>query len=235
VPTARIPLQTRSKRTRDALLAAGAREFSERGYASATAKSIAARAGAATGSFYQYFPDKDALLRELARARQAGIAAEVMSVLAPSTSDVPEESSQSLLPLVEDRIARLVRVVLLAHREDPGLHAVLTERRHADSELDTLTGEGEEALCNAVAAMLERWRYSGDRRATAFVLVGMVEGAVHAHVLGKAIVSDARLVSALVGAVLNVIAGGRSVSADAPSKSKSKSQSKSNPQPSFLR
>ena len=41
-----------------------------------------------------------------------------------------------------------------------------------------------------------------DARARAFVIFGLVEGAVHAHVLGGAMVSDGRFERALVDAVL---------------------------------
>ncbi len=196
VTQVRAPLQERSKRTREALLAAGAREFSERGYAAATSKSIAARAGAATGSFYQYFPDKDALLRELARQRLERVAGEALAAM---------DLSDAGAPAVKTRLADMVDVVMRAHREDPGLHAVLSERRHADPELDALTSAAERALCDRVAALLARWGFAGDRRATAFVLASMVEGSVHAHVLGKPMVSDARFVATLVDALLRVV------------------------------
>ena len=69
----RQPTQARAQRTRQALLDAAAKEFSQRGYAATTSKSIAARAKVATGSFYQYFSNKDLALRELARARIADL------------------------------------------------------------------------------------------------------------------------------------------------------------------
>jgi AcrR family transcriptional regulator len=200
-----MPVQLRSRRTREALVAAGEHEFSRRGYAAATSKSIAVRAGVATGSFYQYFPDKDALLREIARVRQERVAFEVLALV-----DVPAPSARNQAPSpveLETRLRKMVALVMRVHRDDPGLHAVLTERRHADPELHLLISEAERILCDRVAIMLGRWGYRGDRRAAAFVLMGMVEGAVHAHVLGQPMVSDARFTSALGDALLRVATG----------------------------
>jgi AcrR family transcriptional regulator len=132
----RTPTQERAVRTRAALLAAAQRDFSERGYAATTAKSIAERAGAATGSFYQYFADKDAALREIAVARLASVA--------------------------------------------------------------------ERSLDDRIAALLERFGHVGDVEALAFVLFGMVEGAVHAHVLGGGMVPDDRFFAALVDALVRL-------------------------------
>jgi AcrR family transcriptional regulator len=201
-PTARVrvPSQDRAIRTRQALLAAAEREFSLRGYAAATAKTIAERAEVATGSFYQYFESKDALLRELASARLARIVERSLALLESAPRVVP--TGVDLLEQARTRMRAVVGLVMEAHREDPGLHAVLTERRHADRELDQLTAAGERHMVERIAALLERWGGTGDRLAKAFVLFGMIEGSVHAHVLGEPIVSDARFVAALVDALL---------------------------------
>jgi AcrR family transcriptional regulator len=193
VPRAvRLPSQSRAVRTRARLCDAGRREFSEHGYAGATARSIAERAGVATGSFYQYFTDKDALLRELAEERLRGIAERALAVV-----ESPRGSAR-------DRVRAMIDVVVDYHREDPGLHGVLTERRHVDAELDRLTSAAELSLLRRIAALLDSWQFAGDTEATAFVLFSMIEGAVHAHVLGAGVVPDDRFTSALMDAVLAV-------------------------------
>jgi AcrR family transcriptional regulator len=198
----RVPTQTRAVRTRGALLAAAEREFSSRGYAATTAKSIADRARAATGSFYQYFGSKDEVLREIAAARQQAVVAQSLAQLeaaAPVASD-----AASLLRDVRARMRSVVDAVMAYHAADPGLHAVLTERRHADPELDALTSAGEQQLVQRIAALLDRWGFAGDRLATAFVLFGAMEGAVHAHVLGQAVVDDDRFLDAMVEALIRI-------------------------------
>lgn len=196
----RVPSQDRAVRTRAALLRAAQHEFSTRGYAATTAKTIAARADVATGSFYQYFVSKDALLRELAQQRQTELTERTLALLEAA----PPADARSLPALARARMGEVVQLVIDAHREDPGLHAVLTERRHADPELDALTRSGEHTLVDRTARLLQRWGTPGDRRATAFVLFGMLEGSVHAHVLGEPAVDDARFVAALVDALLRV-------------------------------
>lgn len=199
VARTRVPSQDRAVRTRAALLDAARREFSQHGYAAATAKSIAARAEVATGSFYQYFESKDALLLELARERVAQVAERSLALL-----EAPHTAGGNEAALARRRMQSVVELVIDAHREDPGLHAVLTERRHACRELDAMTAAGERALVARIATLLARWRVPGDREAIAFVLFGMLEGSVHAHVLGEPVVDDHRFVGALVDALLRV-------------------------------
>jgi AcrR family transcriptional regulator len=197
----RVPSQARAQRTRADLLAAAATEFARRGWAATTSKSIAQRAGVATGSFYQYFPSKDVVLRELAAARLADIGERSLAVL-----DMASLPAVATADAVRSRFASVVALVLELHRSDPGLHAVMTERRGADAQLDAIWTTGEHALVTRIAALLERWGASRDPMATAFVAFGMVEGSIHAHVLGKPVVSDDRFIAALVDALFAVVA-----------------------------
>lgn len=198
----RVPSQERAIRTRASLVAAAKAEFSERGYASATAKSIAERAGVSTGSFYQYFRDKDQVLHELAEERLMHVAGKVVEKL--SSSDGLPTSRAEVTESLRGQMRDLVEIVIDYHREDPGLHAVLTERRHADPQLDERTSLGETALVARIGGLLGSLGHTGDVAATAFVLFGMVEGSVHSHVLGRPVVDDARLKDALVEALVRV-------------------------------
>ena len=206
----RTPTQARAHKTRAALVTAAQAEFAEAGYASTTAKSIAKRAGVSTGSFYQYFTDKDAVLRELAQARQLALLSSVVGELAadPVTLGIRVTADAGITPdlrvAIQRRLTAVVDQVVLHHREDPRFHAVVTERRMADSELDATTTAGERALVEKTAELLTRWGHQGDCLATAFILFGMVEGAVHAHVLGHPIVDDNRFRDALVDAVVRL-------------------------------
>ena len=160
--SAREPVQSRAHKTRAALLAAAERDFEERGYAQTTTKSIADRAGVAAGSFYQYFKDKDAVLRELASTRMAALSGRLTSIGLPAI-----EAGQSVEQL-ESAARRALRVMLedvvAYHRLEPGLHAVLSERRSADPALDAMTSESEHAFVASIELVLVHFGFSGDRR-----------------------------------------------------------------------
>lgn len=203
----RVPSQARAVRTRARLLDAATREFAVRGYAATTSKSIADRARVATGSFYQYFASKDVVLRELSATRLAATAQRSIALLDPDPAEVRSATASSgdAGAFARVRLAAVVSMVMELHRENPALHGVMTERRHADPELDAIWSAGERALVERIAGLLERWGTAGDPLARAFVLFGMVEGSVHAHVLGRPMVSDERFTTALVDALMCIV------------------------------
>src|SRR5688572_23746065 len=108
MPIAREPVQSRAHKTRAALLAAAERDFEARGYAQTTTKTIAERAGVAAGSFYQYFTDKDAMLRELAAARMSGLRTRLESIGMPaldpkqSVDDIERAARRALRTMLDE-------------------------------------------------------------------------------------------------------------------------------------
>ncbi|WP_235775360.1 MULTISPECIES: TetR/AcrR family transcriptional regulator [Paenibacillus] len=73
----RQPQQDRSIRTKEAIVQAASRLFSEKGYHGTNTKQIAAAAGVSTGSFYSYFVDKRAVFIEVLRINSKAIHAHV--------------------------------------------------------------------------------------------------------------------------------------------------------------
>jgi len=159
---------------------------------------VAEQAGVATGTVYQYFGDKDALLHEIARSRVREVPRAIVEIIAQTAGGTTTQME------ARRQLEGIVSFVIAQHRHEPGLHAVLTERRHADSTLDAMVTQAETELVQGIAGLLAAWQHPDDHLATAFVLFGMVEGAVHAHVLGHAVVDDERLRGALVRALIAV-------------------------------
>jgi AcrR family transcriptional regulator len=209
-PNLRVPVQTRSHRTRAAIVKAACREFAERGYAETTARSIAAKARVGTGTFYHYFPDKDAVLREIAQERVDALLAESLPLTA---SPVPRHTVEALVADARARLGRLVELYVEYHRHDRGLHAVITERRNADPGLAAIMDESEREAVKRTTLSLSRWAppsgdfpgsYDGDAEAAAVMMFSLLEGAVHGHVLGQAMISDERFAQALTEALFRI-------------------------------
>ena len=193
----RTPTQPRAQQTRQSLLDAAEREFGKHGYEATTAKSIAARAKTATGSFYQYFTSKDDALHEIARQRQGEVVEQALTAL-DGALDV------AVVDDIRRRMQTIVEVTIAHFTTHHGLHRVLNERRHVDRELDALLRDGERRVIDRVAALLRAWGHAGDVEATAYVLFGVVRGAVSAHVIGKPILDDARFVRATIDALIRI-------------------------------
>ena len=66
-PARRRPTQERSQRRFESIVTAAAESFARFGFADTTMEGIAARAGTSIGSVYQFFPNKRAVFREVAR------------------------------------------------------------------------------------------------------------------------------------------------------------------------
>jgi AcrR family transcriptional regulator len=198
----RVPVQARSVRTRGDLVEAARKEFSARGYALSTAKSIAARARVGTGTFYHYFPDKDAVLREIVAQRMETLEHSLSSNTLQGT--LAAHSARQLLEELRRRLRQDIERWIEYHRSDLGLHAVVSERRLCDPALDAIMRTVEQRGIQRTAEALARWGHQGDAEATAFMLFSLMDGAVHNHVLGQATLSDARFTDALTHAILQI-------------------------------
>lgn len=111
----RKPKQSRSKATVAAILEAAAQILAERGWAGFNTNVIAERAGVSIGSLYEYFPNKQALVDEIASNHLAQGEALLLSAAGRAGSEDPEA-------LVDALVQGLVDL----HRDDPRLHRALS-------------------------------------------------------------------------------------------------------------
>ncbi|MGR3761854.1 TetR/AcrR family transcriptional regulator [Roseobacteraceae bacterium NS-SX3] len=84
--------QARSRATQEAIVEAAARILEALGSAGLTTNAIAARAGVSIGSLYQYFPNKEAVLAAVLRAKRAELLA-WMRAAADQHRDAPPEAA----------------------------------------------------------------------------------------------------------------------------------------------
>lgn len=113
----KMPRQSRSKATVEAILTGAAQVLVEHGYEGATTARVAERAGVSVGSLYQYFPNKEALVAALVERYADGLVALMRQALADPNN-----------AMLEDGMRAIIGVGIDAHRVSPVLHKVLSEQ-----------------------------------------------------------------------------------------------------------
>jgi len=121
----RVPRQARSRRTRDAVLEASIQCFEAQGFDETTTAMIAAKAGVAVGTVYQYFRDKREILLELLDRSVGEQANVVIRFLDPA-------SWQGGDPRVAVR--SLIEAVFEVQKIQPGIQRILWERYFKDED-----------------------------------------------------------------------------------------------------
>jgi AcrR family transcriptional regulator len=128
-PSAKLAAVGHAWETRAKLLAAARRAFAELGYAKARVEDIVTRAGVGHGTFYAYFPNKQAALAALMREHAGAL--EELAGQPWRAGDVRASLAQVLGGLADlyDRDADMVALWTSAAAHDPELAKVLDEVR----------------------------------------------------------------------------------------------------------
>ena len=139
----RDPVQDRSRRTRQAILTAGRRMVTAKGFNGTNSKDIARAAGTAVGSFYAYFTDKGELFLEIVD----NLYQQIFENLKSDNEKLPNESTR--LHLVQNLLKRLYD----AHDIEPALHREIslillagTNPDHPDKRFAELCGAVRERV-----------------------------------------------------------------------------------------
>ncbi len=171
----KLPKQSRSQLTVEAIVQAAAQVFERHGYAAGTTNRIAERAGVSIGTLYQYFPNKDAILVELAHQHLAEGAAALQ----------PHLQQLSAGERFDDVLPGIVDAMVSMHATAPGLHRVLFEETKLPqalrAELEGLEDQLVELAVPALAA--DARTVSTDPRLTARIVIGTIEALTHRLVL----------------------------------------------------
>ena len=139
MPSKRLTREESRARTRDALLAAAAELFAERGVNGTSVEQIAERAGFTRGAFYGNFADKHELVRELLHRRTERELAEVRELLGGADARARlREWNRARAEHLEEWLALRLELLLhaLRHPEDrPALaeRERLAREAHADA------------------------------------------------------------------------------------------------------
>ncbi|MDN6860115.1 TetR/AcrR family transcriptional regulator [Pseudomonas sp. CAN2814] len=167
----RLPRQARAMEKVELILEASRRILDRDGLDGFTTNHVAELAGVSVGTLYQYFPNKDRVLDELARRELAQLASGVMAAL----TDHPEETPGA-------RIRAVIHAAVSAYGGRTGAHRALMHyllTRGGGSPLPGLRGNIIAHLISHGVAGADQHLRSLDE-AQAFVLAHAVSGVLRA-------------------------------------------------------
>jgi AcrR family transcriptional regulator len=193
MPVSASRAERKRARNRDALVAAARDLFVRLGFEATTIAAIAEAADLGFGTFYRYFPDKEAILAAIIEAARA----EIDQVLDPAQRDhLP--AAEALAGLTADfaRMARrnrdvlvlLWRISLRADAPRPRIDAV--RRPLSDGDLPVM-------LARAIQRIIERGVASGEFVTADTASLARFVTAAHMYLLLPAVVDEATLVDTL--------------------------------------
>jgi AcrR family transcriptional regulator len=169
----KAPRQRRSHHTVDRIVESAARIFDEAGYPSTTTNEIAAEAGVSIGSLYQYFPNKDAILVEIARRHVTSSLAALDELFKCFGAHMP----------LDQLIAGVINVLIDQHEYDR-LHLLIAHRAPRSPELDEELERAQQHLVAVTERLLEQHAPTGrDRLLAAQLVVAVLHAAIHDVIL----------------------------------------------------
>jgi AcrR family transcriptional regulator len=138
-----LPRQRRAIERRRAILEATLVLLERHGLETLTTSSIAAQAGVPVASVYAYFPNKLAIVAELAREAMAEVDGQIAALL-------PAEITPASL---EHAVARAIETVLAGYRAVPARARLFTGMR-GNAALDPVLRESDDRMVAVLAARI---------------------------------------------------------------------------------
>jgi AcrR family transcriptional regulator len=194
-----IPTQARAIQKRAALITAATQCFVNHGYSDTTAKTVASLAGVATGTFYQYFDNKEDLLRVIAKQRMEDLYKQIPSVKALLVLSEKAQKDSEKSGTTQQIFHTVLKLIYAFHEQSPQLHQVLEQRKALDPKLAEILGQGENLLHERVLMFVQSFNIN-NADAVAFNLFAMAEGLVHRHVFACS--TQSKDVTLQLGAVM---------------------------------
>jgi AcrR family transcriptional regulator len=169
----KAPRQRRSHHTVDRIVESAARIFDEAGYPNTTTNEIAAEAGVSIGSLYQYFPNKDAILVEIARRHVTSSLTALDEMLKRFGAQMP----------LDQLIASVISLLIDQHEHDR-LHLLIAHRAPRSPELDQELERAQHHLVAVTEGLLEQHSPVGrDRLLAAQLVVAVLHATIHDVIL----------------------------------------------------
>ena len=195
----RTPRQKRSIETRNLIIQASMKLFSEKGYHSTNTKEIAAEAGVATGCFYSYFTDKrDVFL-------------EALKIYNQQFNDILQQRLDRISEFQEDKrnfLREIILGLLEAHKVFSEFHNELQAMKFSDPDIHKIMeDEIIDSRKNTLQYMLH-WKDEikvSDLEAAAVVIFDLIDNIVDTIMDNKTGVEDSRLIHSSIDMVFKYL------------------------------
>jgi len=163
----KLPAQSRSNATVNAVLEAAARILERHGFEGYTTNAVAERAGVSIGSFYQYFPNKDAVTVALMERESAVLLSDIAEVR------FEEGYEAGLVHIIRTAVANQMRRPKLAR---------LLDFEESRLPIRSRTGRVDDVFHAALVRVLSQpdASTSGNVKIAAFDVLAIVKGMVDA-------------------------------------------------------
>jgi len=197
VKAVRIPRQKRGVKTRQRIVRAAIRLFSEKGYYNTSSNEIAAQSGVSIGSFYAYFTDKKQVFLEALNYYNGSIQKQIKPVTAFKGKNI------------EDHLSDFINNILQAHRIYPEFHREITAMQLLDQDIRDIIAQKEKSqLAYAYRYIKAAKKTYGNQikienlRTGSFIIFNAVESAVHAIVFSDSRMTEKGIIQELVNMIL---------------------------------
>lgn len=195
----RIPAQNRSIETKNQLMEAGKKLFSEKGYYKTNTKEIAREANVAIGSFYAYFKDKKDLFIAILNAYNENISQHLI------IEDLFEKAKNYDK---KDFIALLIKNVLKAHDNSPEFHRQINIMLHSDQEIWELYTRWDKEALNITKQLLTLWQDElriDNLDAAAALIINTIENTVHLVKFNQVTINEDIFIDNLVDMIIRYL------------------------------
>jgi AcrR family transcriptional regulator len=173
----RMPQQERAQATVEAVLGATVQILLKDGWDALSTNRIAREAGVSVGSLYQYFPNKQAIVRELL----VRYSEEQFQMLVEGLM-----SLRAGMPL-EEAVRSIIRALLSSQLNAPSLMRACFEQLPAGEQVDALRDWSRRAIPLIELALASRHHEigldPGHLNLAAFMLLHSIDGVMHAGAL----------------------------------------------------
>ncbi|MGI5325159.1 TetR/AcrR family transcriptional regulator [Actinomadura nitritigenes] len=177
------PLTERGARTRERLIAAAREVFEERGFLDTRVAHIARHAKVAYGSFYTYFPSKEAVFLEVADRLFEDMTRHSFTPGADSAPADAAATDSAAEPAA--RVRRANRAYYEAYRRNAKMMAIIEQVSTFNEEFQEMRRKHRAESVGRSARAIERWQRAGlvdpgiDPEMTARALAAMVDHSLY--------------------------------------------------------